>query len=821
MPEIWKDSLNRNKLFKRLKELEKESELETDVRALIADLEKIVKYAYDKSKRIPINMPEYTLHDEIHIFNVMKIMDKLIPKETREALSAPELMLLLACAALHDIGMAVSQKQVVCWKGIYEKENPTSRELKDKKRFDDFIDGYPEKKQEWEDLKRSNDPEASFIEQFLISEFIRENHPHQMQVEFKAFFKDWIIKYKNMELNRFINSLCRSHGENLNALDKFSSLEVCGDEVVCLQYIGVILRLSDILDFDYTRAPDAIYKSIAFNSSVSIKEWIKHRSITSLSIGEKNIYFSATCSHPKIEKSIRDFLNVIDDELTSCNTYIENMNDPKFEDRMKVYKHGFTDKVDGNRIGPELDSNNEPKYIYKDISFSLSKVQIIDLLMGTKLYNDKSVPLRELVQNSIDACLLQMSICKHFKQDYTPRIKIEYYKDESNYILVVEDNGIGMDLDIINNYYSNIGKSYYKSKEFLRVKALTHSQMCPISRFGIGVLSCFMVSDSIEVETLKHNDDGSYGKGLSISIDGKDSIFEIRNCDKVNSGTVTKLKLRPQDNFWEETSKEDFEKMVKKAFPNPPIRIDVEARDLKEINDDVIVDDSTNETSSSITINENDFDFTRINDLQDSSWSEQEVVQLHKISLDNSEFSLKGVALIALLEKDALPVKEYTFEPVTKTIDGEDYTLEYKISTGTYWYKASYNNITIDNQGGLKSDTGFDFIFRSDNYLSIHGIEVPHKLFGYSNNQRSKVKLEWPFSMIIALDIGNKMDLDLNSQRTEIIKTDKWDKFEQVLATIVCTQLKEQVTQGYWNEMKTLFSNSRSSIFNSALKSID
>lgn len=50
---------------------------------------------------------------------------------------------------------------------------------------------------------------------------------------------------------------------------------------------------------------------------------------------------------------------------------------------------------------------NKPLYRYHETAFSLSKNQIIDLLMGTQLYDSPDVALRELVQNSIDACMLR------------------------------------------------------------------------------------------------------------------------------------------------------------------------------------------------------------------------------------------------------------------------------------------------------------------------------------------------------------------------------------------------------------------------------
>ena len=93
----------------------------------------------------------------------------------------------------------------------------------------------------------------------------------------------------------------------------------------------------------------------------------------------------------------------------------------------------------------------EPKYIYRETKFNLSKRQVIDLLMGTKLYGNPEVALRELLQNSIDACLLRKAQEKQWGNLYCPRIDVKYYTEDKDMILEVEDNGTGMDQYIISS----------------------------------------------------------------------------------------------------------------------------------------------------------------------------------------------------------------------------------------------------------------------------------------------------------------------------------------------------------------------------------
>lgn len=58
--------------------------------------------------------------------------------------------------------------------------------------------------------------------------------------------------------------------------------------------------------------------------------------------------------------------------------------------------------------------------------------------------------------------------------------------------------------DIVKNYLLRIGNSYYQSDEFRRSNAQWGGRVAPVSEFGIGLLSCYMIADRIEVITRHH-----------------------------------------------------------------------------------------------------------------------------------------------------------------------------------------------------------------------------------------------------------------------------------------------------------------------------
>jgi hypothetical protein len=80
-----------------------------------------------------------------------------------------------------------------------------------------------------------------------------------------------------------------------------------------------------------------------------------------------------------------------------------------------------------------------------------------------------------------------------------------------------------------------VGSSYYTSAQYqadiLRASKGTGSRFVPISRFGIGLLSCFIVGDRVEISTLRQLPDGSGGVPLRLSIDGLHGFYTLQTPD--------------------------------------------------------------------------------------------------------------------------------------------------------------------------------------------------------------------------------------------------------------------------------------------------
>lgn len=111
-------------------------------------------------------------------------------------------------------------------------------------------------------------------------------------------------------------------------------------------------------------------------------------------------------------------------------------------------------------------------------------------LLSDHLYSGPQVYVRELLQNGVDAIRARASI----EPGRAGSVRLEAAKgDDGRPVLVVTDDGIGLTLDEIHRFLATIGESSKRSADGSRTDY--------IGQFGIGLLSCFVVSDEIVVVT--------------------------------------------------------------------------------------------------------------------------------------------------------------------------------------------------------------------------------------------------------------------------------------------------------------------------------
>lgn len=134
--------------------------------------------------------------------------------------------------------------------------------------------------------------------------------------------------------------------------------------------------------------------------------------------------------------------------------------------------------------------------------------QLLQLLIHS-LYSNKDIFLREIISNASDALdklkYLTISDEAYKNIKFEPRIDLSF--DEKNGVLVVQDSGIGMNDEDLQNNLGTIARSGTKAfLSKLTNEASKNSNL--IGQFGVGFYSAFMAAKKIDVYTRKAGGDG-------------------------------------------------------------------------------------------------------------------------------------------------------------------------------------------------------------------------------------------------------------------------------------------------------------------------
>ena len=444
------------------------------------------------SKDVIRFFPTFTLHDATHISNVCAWMARLLGEQRRN-LTKQESALLLMSACCHDIGMSVSKEQeeaalngrtdTLGWANYFKSHRRDELAFQSAGKAAGLPDG-----------EGKLTPE-------ILRHYVRANHHNRIAEQLPRAWPD-ALKRNGISRQTLIE-LCQSHGEPLEKL-RFSA-ETRYDLRMC----AALLRLADLLDFDASRAPDALFRHLGLNrpqtleERISAAEWSKNRAGVFNMGSDSTLFFDAQFDNLQQEKEVQVYLDYVQGELRNC---IHELH--RHSLRWKELPLPYT-----------ISTERADRRGYRSGNFRLTMDQdkVIRLLTGKNLYADAGVFVRELLQNAIDAVLYRATIDPRFEVEDGHIVIRTWIDAEGDSWFRIEDNGIGMDEHIIEDYFLKVGRSYYTSDEF-QLDKLHYGKRTPdgredytpISRFGIGFLSCFMSDpdyNRVQVSTKRFTQD--------------------------------------------------------------------------------------------------------------------------------------------------------------------------------------------------------------------------------------------------------------------------------------------------------------------------
>lgn len=510
---------------------------------------------------IPQTFPHYTRHTIEHSEEIIVQLSRLLFRDAHGNeptidLSGVEAYILVAAAYLHDAGMVASDSE----KEQILKEDGWRR----------WTSGDGDATERWrniQEFRTGHEPANEDIRNFiadletrhLIAEYVRRVH-HERSGDVIRDHQAALgrFAFDDPELQTAITEICVAHGLLRNRLDdriRFPLLRQIRGEDVNLRLLAILLRLGDLLDLHSSRACPLLLNAACPLSPESYAHWTQYKRITHRAFSPDVIEIRAECETAEEHRVLRDWCQWIVDEVQAAPQLLAGA--PRHSEWTPP-----SARMSGDNPTICIEPAPGATYRPRDWRFELDETEVFKRLISD-VYEHPWAFLRELIQNALDAMRCQMyedlkadkrdmplsptKVPEDIRKSYRLKIVAREEKvrnehtdqEEIRQVVIVEDCGIGMDEEVITQHFLQVGRSYYTSENFRRRYRFT-----PTSRFGIGFLSVFAVSDRVAVKTLKPSSPNHDGP-LRLTLKGPRNYLVVERDTRRFSGTRIEVLLKP------------------------------------------------------------------------------------------------------------------------------------------------------------------------------------------------------------------------------------------------------------------------------------
>jgi hypothetical protein len=538
---IWQESLSESSVYYK--------DNKKIIDYLTVEFFKIRENAKQISDQIIKDNPSLTLHNSKHT-DALWEMASIISGNI--VLNPLEAFIFGCCAIFHDLGLSLS---------VYQ-----NNDFFISKEFKDIIYLISSKAEKEKLIQNNFDLET--VSKIIIEDAtqlrLRQLHAFKARELPKKSWKlnsNTIYIIDDLEIRKFLGDkigiLSESHWWSISKIryefgdNKVSAAPISFPSEWSINNIKLacLLRLSDYINIDHRRAPDLSFSLLSLNST-SRQHWTFQNKLNRAILINDTLLF----------ESLEDFTTLDIDAwwlayntLQEINKEIREINDLFSELGMETFP---SKRIKGIESPESLSKYIKTKdWQPVNTQFKITNVNtLIERFGGVELYGNKLiVPIRELIQNSIDA----ITVRETYESTFIGKILITYKQTESEEYLIIEDNGIGMTKSILTDFLLDFGKSYWGSKEMLiDHPGLFSSGFKSIGKYGIGFYSTFMISDKIIIISKSFRGSETIALEFTEGLENPPIFRKAFDSEKMfNSGTKIILKLN-RKNFIKSIIKE-------------------------------------------------------------------------------------------------------------------------------------------------------------------------------------------------------------------------------------------------------------------------
>lgn len=161
-------------------------------------------------------------------------------------------------------------------------------------------------------------------------------------------------------------------------------------------------------------------------------------------------------------------------------------------------------------------------------------------VLGENLYSTPIVAVRELIQNSHDAC-----VRRRVEADWQENAEIRISTDPAKLQLIIQDNGSGLSREEIIKYLATIGSGY------TRVLRQRSEEESAVGYFGLGFLTAYVVTEQVDFLTKSYQDDHNAWRFSSKG----GQAYKLDSANVIETGSTVILHLK---DVFGELSNSDF-----------------------------------------------------------------------------------------------------------------------------------------------------------------------------------------------------------------------------------------------------------------------